>query len=212
VKRKKALAPRKTPKQARSREMEALIHQAAVRVLAREGAAAFTTTRVAVVAGISVGSLYQYYPNKAALLFRLQADEMERTWAELAAILADRARPPAVRFRAAIHRYFETESEESALRRSLRFAELHFDDAPEARAIHARAGAMIAGFLAAALPRASQEEVARATEMVAAVVIGVAEQITRAPLAPAELRRWSDAVASMLARQIGLPASRDATR
>ncbi|WAS99597.1 helix-turn-helix domain containing protein [Nannocystis poenicansa] len=58
------LSPRKTPQQARSSRLVEAILQAAVRVLERDGAAAFTTVRVAERAGVSVGSLYQYFPNK----------------------------------------------------------------------------------------------------------------------------------------------------
>lgn len=47
--------------------MEA-IHEAAIQVLLREEAERLTTTRVAERAGVSVGTLYQYYPNKQALL------------------------------------------------------------------------------------------------------------------------------------------------
>ena len=52
----------------------AAILEAAIQVLHKEGAARFTMARVAAKAGVSVGSLYQYFPNKAALLFRLQSD------------------------------------------------------------------------------------------------------------------------------------------
>jgi AcrR family transcriptional regulator len=45
-----------------------VILEAAARVLSRESLAGFNTNRVAEVAGISVGSLYQYFPNKAALV------------------------------------------------------------------------------------------------------------------------------------------------
>jgi AcrR family transcriptional regulator len=58
----------KVPRQARSIEMVHTILDAAKRVLEREGLVAFTTNRVATVAGISVGSLYQYFPNKEALV------------------------------------------------------------------------------------------------------------------------------------------------
>jgi AcrR family transcriptional regulator len=44
-----------------------VILEAATRVLAKESLAGFNTNRVAEVAGISIGSLYQYFPNKAAL-------------------------------------------------------------------------------------------------------------------------------------------------
>jgi AcrR family transcriptional regulator len=51
--------------------MVELILQAATRVLQRESLAGFNTNRVAAVAGISVGSLYQYFPNKDALMAAL---------------------------------------------------------------------------------------------------------------------------------------------
>lgn len=65
------LKPRKTPRQLRSLAMVDVILQAATRVLERESLAGFTTNRVAEVAGISVGSLYQYFPNKDALVAEL---------------------------------------------------------------------------------------------------------------------------------------------
>ena len=71
--RKSELKPRKIPIQQRSQAMVELILKAATRVLARESLAGFNTNRVADVAGISVGSLYQYFPNKAALVTELIA-------------------------------------------------------------------------------------------------------------------------------------------
>ena len=58
------ISARKRPRQARSERLVATILEAAIRVLAREGAQRFTTARVAETAGVSVGSLYQYFPNK----------------------------------------------------------------------------------------------------------------------------------------------------
>ncbi|MBJ3815996.1 TetR/AcrR family transcriptional regulator [Shimwellia pseudoproteus] len=62
------LRPRKSPVQARSVATVAALHTATIQILAREGLARCTTTRVAGRAGIAVGSLYQYYPNRDALL------------------------------------------------------------------------------------------------------------------------------------------------
>jgi AcrR family transcriptional regulator len=70
-----ALSPRKTPLQSRSTATRDAILQAAVLILTREGVGAFNTNRVAEVAGISVGSLYQYYPNKAALFTALSIEQ-----------------------------------------------------------------------------------------------------------------------------------------
>lgn len=65
-----SISSRKQPQQARSTELVAAILDAAVQVLTKQGAQRFTTARVAEKAGVSVGSLYQYFPNKASILFR----------------------------------------------------------------------------------------------------------------------------------------------
>lgn len=58
---------RKAPRQQRSRVTVDAIIEAATRVLARRGWARFTTNEIAAVAGVSVGSLYQYFPDKLAI-------------------------------------------------------------------------------------------------------------------------------------------------
>jgi AcrR family transcriptional regulator len=62
------LKPRKSPVQARSIASVDAILEATIQVLLRAGKERLTTTRVAMRAGVSVGSLYQYFPNKRALL------------------------------------------------------------------------------------------------------------------------------------------------
>jgi AcrR family transcriptional regulator len=59
---------RKTPRQARSRATVDAIVTAGARVLDTRGWSGFTTNEVASVAGVSIGSLYQYFPNKMALV------------------------------------------------------------------------------------------------------------------------------------------------
>jgi AcrR family transcriptional regulator len=63
-----SLQPRKTPVQARSAHTVEAIHTACIQVLIDGGIDRLSTTRVAARAGVSVGSLYQYYPNKQSLL------------------------------------------------------------------------------------------------------------------------------------------------
>jgi AcrR family transcriptional regulator len=62
------LKPRKSPVQARSAVTIEALHIATIQVLTQQGLSRCTTTRIAGRAGTSVGSLYQYYPNRDALL------------------------------------------------------------------------------------------------------------------------------------------------
>jgi AcrR family transcriptional regulator len=62
------LEPRKSPVQARSAASVDAILEATIQVLLSVGKGRLTTTRVASRAGVSVGTLYQYFPNKSALL------------------------------------------------------------------------------------------------------------------------------------------------
>jgi AcrR family transcriptional regulator len=62
------LEPRKSPVQARSAASVDAILEATIQVLLDGGKERLTTTRVALRAGVSVGTLYQYFPNKSALL------------------------------------------------------------------------------------------------------------------------------------------------
>jgi AcrR family transcriptional regulator len=65
---KPTLAPRKMPVQARSAVTIEAIFTATIQVLLQAGFENLTTTKVALRAGVSVGTLYQYFPNKSALL------------------------------------------------------------------------------------------------------------------------------------------------
>ena len=71
--------PRKTPQQERSAASVEAILQATVQVLLKDGSRKLTTTRVAQRAGVSVGTLYQYFPNKSALLQTLLKQHLDGT-------------------------------------------------------------------------------------------------------------------------------------
>ena len=79
------LSPRRRPVQGRSRETVEVILAAAAQVLERQGLAGFTTNAVALRAGVSIGSLYQYFPNKESLTAAL----IERSTESLRASLAE---------------------------------------------------------------------------------------------------------------------------
>lgn len=73
-----AFEPRKTPVQARSAVTVEAISEATIQVLLSLGTDRLTTTRVAERAGVSVGTLYQYYPNKQSLLFAVLEDHLDK--------------------------------------------------------------------------------------------------------------------------------------
>jgi AcrR family transcriptional regulator len=75
------LKPRKLPLQARSEATVLAIHEASIQVLLSAGYRKLTTTRVAERAGVSVGTLYQYFPNRQALIRAV----LERYLAEMSA-------------------------------------------------------------------------------------------------------------------------------
>ncbi|MDF2709695.1 MAG: transcriptional regulator, TetR family, partial [Nonomuraea muscovyensis] len=81
--------PRKTPQQQRAWRTRRRIEQAAARVFARHGYASGTTDRIAEEAGLSIGSLYQYFPNKDAILVVLAQAHLEQTAETVQAVLAE---------------------------------------------------------------------------------------------------------------------------
>ena len=77
-------APRRIPKQRRSREIVEAIVAAARLLLDEEGPEAVTTNRIARRAGVSIGSLYRYFPNKAAILAAVYDSDTSQEARELA--------------------------------------------------------------------------------------------------------------------------------
>ena len=73
-----AFEPRKTPVQARSAVTVDAISEATIQVLLLHGIERLTTTRVAQRAGVSVGTLYQYFPNKQSMLFAVLERHLHR--------------------------------------------------------------------------------------------------------------------------------------
>ena len=77
------LQPRRTPRQVRAELTRERILTAAAHVFAEHGYAAGTTNRIAERARISIGSLYQYFPNKDAILAKLLVRHIDRgTWTQ----------------------------------------------------------------------------------------------------------------------------------
>jgi AcrR family transcriptional regulator len=193
-----AITSRKQPQQARSHQLIEAVLDAAVQVLMKEGAQRFTTARVADRAGVSVGSLYQYFPNKASILFRLQSDEWRRTSALLRTILEDRTSLPHARVRRLVHAFIQSECEEAAIRTALSDAAPLYRDAPEAIEAKKESAQIFQVFLGEALPGVPDHVRILAGNLIKMTLSNVGSSFSETPRTETEIADWSEALADML--------------
>ena len=191
------ISTRKLPKQARSTELVAAILEEATQVLAREGMQRFTTARVAEKAGFSIGAVYQYFPNKAAILFRLQSDEWQQTTEMLRTILDDVGKTPLERLRLLVHAFIRSECEEAQMRVALNDAAPLYRDAPEAREVKASGDLVFEAFMREALPKASTKVRSLACDLISTTLSTVGKDFSESPRSSDEIEVYSDAMADM---------------
>jgi AcrR family transcriptional regulator len=192
-----ALSSRKKPQQSRSNELVTAILQAAAQVLAKEGMQRFTTARVAEKAGVCVGSLYQYFPNKASILFRLQSDEWQQTGELLSNILRDSTRQTLERLRLLVHSFIKSECEEADVRVALNDAAPLYRDAPESKTAKAFADLAMRSFMQEVLPRASRATRASASELIVSVLTATGKQFSETPRTAVEIEAYSTSMSDM---------------
>ena len=112
--------PKKSPRQARARATYDAILQAAAHILTEGGPTALTTNLVAERAGVSIGSLYQYFPSKEAIVAELIRDLRRQMLSDIkgmAAFVADQPLKFAVgrMVRASIHHHVHTQGRAEVL-------------------------------------------------------------------------------------------------
>lgn len=188
---------KKQPQQVRSNELVATILDAAVQVLAKEGAQRFTTARVAERAGVSVGSLYQYFPNKAAILFRLQCDEWRQTTEMLRNVLQDSGEPPLNRLRKLVHIFLRSECDEAEVRIALDDAAPLYRDAPEALEAKSAGDGIFFAFMEEILPETTEEKRKIAADLIVATMTSVGKKFSESPRMSCEIDAYADAMADM---------------
>lgn len=101
---------RRTPRQERSQFTVDAIFEAVAHLVATQGEDALTTNRIAERAGVSVGSLYQYFPSKEAILLAMVDRHCDRVMLELDALLAQARTegwPPAQQVRRYVRHYLQ---------------------------------------------------------------------------------------------------------
>jgi AcrR family transcriptional regulator len=170
--------PRKAPRQARSRlTVEALL-DAAAQVFERHGYAAGTTNRIAERAGVSIGSLYQYYPNKDAILVALvqrHLDEGISAAGPVLTALVAEAPPLEDGMRRLVEGMVALHRDRPALHRVL------FEEAPRPPALRRRLEALeeaVTDSVAAYLRCAPGVDPARDPALAARMVVQVVETVT----------------------------------
>jgi len=144
-------SPRKLPRQARAQATVGAILEATVQILDREGLEAATTTRIAEVAGVSVGSLYQYFSHRDAILNALQEREFERALVLMQRVLAraNLVRQPKETLTAVMQGLAELYGASPGLHRVLAIEGLRVAKADRVHAFDARVLAVIRQFLGA---------------------------------------------------------------
>jgi AcrR family transcriptional regulator len=195
-----ALAPRKTPKQDRSKQMREDILTATVRVLQKEGPLRFTTWRVAEVAGVSVGSLYQYFPNKESLVFAVHERMVELAWTQVQSILDSPRWSAREKVRRIARLFFLAESDEvREMGAALKDAEVFFEDQPQHRAMNALIAERFTRFVRQSLPpRTSLAHVKFAAHFLMTSIESIGKTVAGLSLPKHDLDKWARAAADMV--------------
>jgi AcrR family transcriptional regulator len=205
------LQPRKKPRQTRSQRMKEDLLEAAARVLARDGARRFTTNRVAEAAGASVGSLYQYFPNKAALLVALHERDALAAWKRLEAILVDAKRSPRARFEVVVVEFFRIQFEAAEHHQALGDAQVPVSLTPDFLVLEQLVVARLQTFLGSAARRPRMKDPAFAAWFAFTVATSVGERIAARQVEMKKATRIGVTIARMLADALGLAADQESS-
>lgn len=142
------LKPRKLPVQARSQVTVEAIFEATIQVLLRGGARMLTTNRIAETAGVSIGTLYQYFPGREALLYALVGRHLERTSAAVEhACLVQRGAPLETCADTFVDAYIDAKAGNVEVSRALYYASTEIDMHDLGAAMLERLQAAVRGLL-----------------------------------------------------------------
>jgi len=207
----RALAPRRTPVQDRSAATFEAIVEAAAQVFERHGYAAGTTNRIAQRAGVSIGSLYQYFPNKDAILVALIERHVEEGESALAPLIGRLAEHPAPSVGEAleriVHSMLELHRKRPILDRVL------FEEAPRPPRLRARlerifelASAALADYLASR-PEVDVADTRLAAEMVIQSIEAITHGLVIHPRAQITPKAYARETVTMLERYLTRPGA-----
>ena len=197
MQRKTAKPPRRHAKQERARETLAVVLEAAARVLEREGYARATTNRIAEIAGVSVGTIYQYFANKDEIFDALIRRELTGLQSILRNAALDPEQPLGDALRALLRGLVRARPEAPVLYRSLE----HVPNSLFRRRVEAARGSVVEwvrGFLAVHRRELRVRDLPTAAFILVAAAEGVA--LTASPEFYAE--RGADELATLFTRYL----------
>lgn len=188
---------RRRAKQERAQETVAIVLEAAAQVLQREGYARATTNRIAEVAGVSVGTIYQYFPNKDAIFDALIRRETDALLALLQGAATDSRASLADMLRDVLRMLVRARPEAPVLYRSL-------EQVPNAlfrRRVTETRGSVIAWVRSLLAAHAAELRV-KDLDTAAFVVVSAAEGVALNASSEFFQTRGADELAAMFARYL----------
>ncbi|MFC4174156.1 TetR/AcrR family transcriptional regulator [Microvirga sp. GCM10011540] len=145
------LKPRKRPRQARATVTVDAIFEATIQVLVTDGPHRLTTTRVAERAGVSVGTMYQYFPHKQALFYVLNERYLDALAKKVeSACLAQHGAPIDQMVEALVTTYWNAKMERAEVTRALYRSVVELNNEPLIEAFGRRVDAATTAMLASA--------------------------------------------------------------
>ncbi len=169
------LEPRKSPVQTRSAASVDAILEATIQVLLSVGKERLTTTRVALRAGVSVGTLYQYFPNKSALLQAVLRRHMEEVAEAVERVCREqRGNPPGQMATALVTAFLNAKMRDAKTSAALYSVSSDVDGAKIVQQVGVRNNQAIVGMLASAC-----DPLTREPQLVAAMLQGAMQGVSR---------------------------------
>lgn len=185
----RTLSPRKTPRQARAAFTLDAIFEATIQLLVADGMHRLTTTKVADRAGVSVGTMYQYFPHKEALVYAVNERYLEILAARIEATCrAQQGRPIGEMVEALIDTYWRAKTERADVTRALYRSVAELDNQALIDAFAKRADAATSAMLASATD-ATFTDLKGVNLTLVTVIFGAVRNAFERNLRPAETRK-----------------------
>jgi AcrR family transcriptional regulator len=183
------------PVQTRSAVTVEAIAEATIQVLLSDGGQRLTTTRVAERAGVSVGTLYQYYPNKQSLLFAVLDEHLDKVASAVeAACVRARGQPLAEMMKGVVQAFVDAKMERTDISNALYRVAAEIDGPALAQRMSQRSQNALQAMLRTA-PDAAIHDEKFVIQMMVAAIAGTTRSVLEAGASPAMVRNLREHLA-----------------